>query len=117
MGMTMTQKILAAHAGLNEVVPGQLIEAGIDFALANDVTAPMAIRVLRENGFDRVFDREKVEYKVEDDENMDIFSDLTASRIISLANGAGVEVVSITENNESLEGYFMNLVAKKDGIS
>ena len=48
---------------------------------------------------------------------MDIFSDLTASRIISLANGAGVEVVSITENNESLEGYFMNLVAKKDGIS
>lgn len=60
MGMTMTQKILAAHAGLNEVVPGQLIEAGIDFALANDVTAPMAIRVLRENGFDRVFDREKV---------------------------------------------------------
>ena len=48
---------------------------------------------------------------------MDIFSDITASRIIGLANEAGVEVTSITENNESLEGYFMNLVAKKDGIS
>ena len=60
MGMTMTQKILAAHAGLDSVVPGQLIEADIDFALANDVTAPMAIRVMRENGFDRVFDRRKV---------------------------------------------------------
>lgn len=60
MGLTMTQKILAAHAGLDEVAPGQLIEASIDFALANDVTAPMAIRVLRENDFDQVFDREKV---------------------------------------------------------
>ena len=60
MGMTMTQKILAAHAGLSEVASGQLIEADIDFALANDVTAPMAIRVLRDNGFERIFDRDKV---------------------------------------------------------
>lgn len=60
MGMTMTQKILAAHAGLESVVPGQLIEADLDLALANDVTAPVAIRVLRENDFERVFDREKV---------------------------------------------------------
>ena len=60
MGMTMTQKILAAHAGLDEVVCGQLVEADVDFALANDVTAPMAIGVLRENGFDRVFDRSRV---------------------------------------------------------
>ena len=48
---------------------------------------------------------------------MDIYSDITASKIVSLANEAGTEVLSITENNESLEGYFMNLVAKKDGIS
>ena len=60
MGMTMTQKILAAHAGLSKVVAGQLIEAAVDLTLANDVTAPLAIRVMRESGFDRVFDREKV---------------------------------------------------------
>ena len=60
MGMTITQKTLAAHAGLDCVVPGQLIEVPIDLALANDVTAPMSIRVLRENGFERVFDHEKV---------------------------------------------------------
>ena len=64
-----------------------------------------------------VFDREGIEYKVVDEENMDIYSDITASKIVSLANEAGTEVLSITENNESLEGYFMNLVAKKDGIS
>ena len=60
MGMTMTQKILAAHAGLDSVVSGQLVEAAIDLALANDVTAPLSIRVMRENDFERVFDREKV---------------------------------------------------------
>ncbi len=60
MGMTMTQKILAAHAGLDSVEAGQLIEARLDFALANDVTAPMAVKVFRDNGFDRVFDRSKI---------------------------------------------------------
>ena len=60
MGMTMTQKILAARAGLESVEAGQLIECDIDLALANDVTAPLAIQVLRENDFDRVFDRSKV---------------------------------------------------------
>lgn len=60
MGMTMSQKILAAHAELDEVTPGQLIEAHLDLTLANDVTAPMAIRIMRDNGFDRVFDRERV---------------------------------------------------------
>ena len=56
MGMTMTQKILAAHAGLDVVEPGQLIEADLDFVFANDVTAPMAIEVFRNNGFTKVFD-------------------------------------------------------------
>lgn len=60
MGMTMSQKILAAHAGLDEISPGQLIEASLDLTLANDVTAPMAIRIMRDNGFDRIFDRERV---------------------------------------------------------
>ena len=53
---------------------------------------------------------------MENEETVDIFSDISATRIIALANEAGVEVVSISDNNESLEGYFMNLVAKKDGI-
>lgn len=60
MSMTMTQKILAAHAGLDSVVPGQLIEADIDLALANDITGPVAIRELAKAGMDKVFDREKV---------------------------------------------------------
>ena len=60
MGMTMTQKILAAHAGLDSVVPGQLIEADIDLALANDITGPVAVRELERTGMDKVFDREKV---------------------------------------------------------
>ena len=60
MGMTMTQKILAAHAEFETVAPGQLIEAALDLTLANDVTAPVSIRVLRENDYERVFDREKV---------------------------------------------------------
>lgn len=60
MGMTMTQKILAAHAGLDSVVAGQLIEADIDLALANDITGPVAIRELAKAGMDKVFDREKV---------------------------------------------------------
>ena len=64
-----------------------------------------------------VFDREGVEYKVENEETIDIFSDITATRIVALANEANVEVRSISDNNESLEGYFMNLVAKREGIS
>lgn len=60
-----------------------------------------------------LFDREGIEYKVENEETVDLFSDISATRIIALANEAGVEVVSISDNNESLEGYFMNLVAKK----
>ena len=43
MGMTMTQKILAAHAGLDEVTPGQLIKAKLDIVLGNDITTPVAV--------------------------------------------------------------------------
>ena len=59
MGMTMTQKILAAHAGLESVVPGQLIEAETDIVLGNDVTSPVAIRVFEEIGKKEVFDSSK----------------------------------------------------------
>ena len=57
--MTMAEKILAAHAGLDEVVPGQLIECDLDLVLANDVTAPIAIKTVREIT-DRVFDADRV---------------------------------------------------------
>ena len=60
MGMTITEKILARHAGLREVVPGQLINADVDLVLGNDVTAPVAIREFKKLGLDRVFDRSRV---------------------------------------------------------
>jgi 3-isopropylmalate/(R)-2-methylmalate dehydratase large subunit len=58
--MTITEKILAAHAGLDEVVPGQLIECDLDLVLANDVTAPIAIREFGRIGRERVWDSAKV---------------------------------------------------------
>jgi len=60
MGMTMSQKILAAHAGLKEVQAGQLIEAGLDLVLGNDITAPVAIDELKKAGIDTVFDKSKI---------------------------------------------------------
>ena len=60
MGMTMTQKILAAHAGLDYVKAGDLIEAKLDIVLGNDVTTPVAIDVFEKAGFDRVFDKDKI---------------------------------------------------------
>ena len=60
MGMTMTQKILAAHAGLPEVHAGDLIEADLDIVLGNDVTTPVAISVFEKAGFTKVFDPEKI---------------------------------------------------------
>ena len=59
MGMTMTQKILAAHAGLDYVEAGQLIMADLDVVMANDITGPMAIPVFRQMA-DKVYDKEKV---------------------------------------------------------
>ncbi|MCD8144774.1 MAG: 3-isopropylmalate dehydratase large subunit [Oscillospiraceae bacterium] len=60
MGMTMTQKIMAAHAGLDCVEGGQLIEARLDFVHGNDVTTPVAIGVLEQYGIHEIFDRDKI---------------------------------------------------------
>ncbi|MHB8780717.1 MAG: 3-isopropylmalate dehydratase large subunit [Candidatus Geothermincolia bacterium] len=60
MGSTITEKILAAHAGLGQVTPGQMINAKVDMALANDITAPLAIKAFRAMGAERVFDRERI---------------------------------------------------------
>ena len=59
MGMTMTQKILAAHAGLDSVTAGQLIEAKLDVVMANDITGPMALPIFREMA-EKVYDKDKV---------------------------------------------------------
>ncbi len=60
MGMTMTQKILAAHAGLDSVEAGQLLEANLDLVLANDITAPVAIHEIEKMKVDGVFDKDKI---------------------------------------------------------
>lgn len=60
MGMTMTQKILAAHAGLEEVKAGQLIEADLDLVLGNDITAPVAIHEMEKMKVEGVFDKHKI---------------------------------------------------------
>jgi 3-isopropylmalate/(R)-2-methylmalate dehydratase large subunit len=60
MSQTITEKILAAHAGLKKVHPGQLIEAPVDLTLANDITAPIAIQVFYQGGGKKVFDPKKV---------------------------------------------------------
>ena len=60
MAMTMTQKILAAHAGLPEVSAGQLIQAKLNIVLGNDITTPVAVNEFKKAGFDGVYDKDKV---------------------------------------------------------
>ena len=60
MAMTMTQKILASHAGLPEVSAGQLIRAKLDIVLGNDITTPVAVNEFKKAGFDSVFDKDRI---------------------------------------------------------
>ena len=60
MSMTMSQKILAQHAGLEEVRSGQLIMANLDLVLGNDITSPVAINEFKKFGIDQVFDKRKL---------------------------------------------------------
>ena len=60
MGMTLTEKILARHAGKKKVEPGELILARVDLALGNDITSPIAIQAIRNLGIRKVFDRERI---------------------------------------------------------
>lgn len=60
MGMTITEKILAAHAGRDRVKPGELIKARVDLALGNDITAPIAIKEFHRIGVTQVFDRDRI---------------------------------------------------------
>ena len=58
--MTMTQKIIAKHCGMDYVEQGTLVMANLDMILANDITAPLAIDEFEKAGFDKVFDKEKI---------------------------------------------------------
>ncbi len=60
MGMTMTQKILASHAGLESVKAGQLIEVNLDLVLGNDITTPVAINEFKKFGVDKVFNKSQI---------------------------------------------------------
>lgn len=60
MGMTMTQKILASHAGLESVEAGQLINAKLDIVLGNDITTPVAVNEFKKAGFENVFDKDHI---------------------------------------------------------
>ena len=60
MSQTITEKIIAAHANLDQVRPGQMVEVDVDVALANDITAPISIKVFNDAGVKKVFDPEKI---------------------------------------------------------
>ncbi len=60
MGMTIAEKILAAHAGRETVSPGEVVMARVDLALGNDITAPLAIQEFENSGAEKVFDRERI---------------------------------------------------------
>ncbi|MDD8048071.1 MAG: 3-isopropylmalate dehydratase large subunit [Thomasclavelia sp.] len=90
MAMTMTQKILAKHAGLDEVKPGQLIEAKLDVVMANDITGPMALPIFNQMA-DKVFDKDKV-LLVPDHftPNKDIKSAENSKAILDFSNEQGL---------------------------
>lgn len=60
MGMTMTQKIIAAHVGVDSVKAGELVEARLDLCMSNDITSPVSADIFEQAGFDKVFDKDKV---------------------------------------------------------
>ena len=60
MGMTISEKILAAHSGHETLVPGQLIECRTDWVLCHEITTPAALRMLEERGMDRVFNPDQI---------------------------------------------------------
>lgn len=92
MGMTMTQKILAAHAGLSEVKAGQLIEAKLDMVLGNDITSPVAINEFERCGADSVFDQGKISLVMDHFvPNKDIKSAENTKQVRTFAAKYGIE--------------------------
>ena len=106
---------LATHYAF--IDDGEILQTLSSEELMSKVRKSSRLKVSGAESLCPVFDREKIDYKIEGEDTVDIYSEITASKMVSLANEAGVDVISIAENNESLEGYFMNLVAKREGIS
>ncbi len=98
MGMTITEKILAAHAGLQEVAPGQLINARVDVVLGNDITAPIAIKEFRKVGINKVFDPSKI-VMVADHfvPNKDILSAEQTKFMRDFCNEQGIKIYDVGE--------------------
>ena len=91
MGMTMTQKILASHAGLDNVVAGQLIEANLDMVLGNDVTSPVAINEMNKFNKKSVFDKTKISLVMDHfTPNKDIQSAQNCKQVREFANANGI---------------------------
>lgn len=101
MGMTMTQKILAAHAGLDRVEPGQLIEADLDLVLGNDITAPVAIGEMdkfRKKGFSTI--RRSHSFRIISFRPRTSSRPKTASVSASSQNATGSRIISRSERWE-----------------
>ncbi|MBR3143212.1 MAG: ABC transporter ATP-binding protein [Clostridiales bacterium] len=96
---------------------GQILQMLSSDELMNKVRKSSRLKVSGVEELCPVFDRNKIDYKVNGEDTVDIFTEISVTKIVELANEAGVEVISVAENNESLEGYFMNLVAKREGLS
>lgn len=91
MGMTMTQKILADHAGLESVTAGQLINAKLDMVLGNDVTSPVAINVMEKFGKDKVFDKTRISLVMDHfTPNKDIQSAMNCKQVREFAARHGI---------------------------
>lgn len=91
MGMTMTQKILAAHAGLESVTAGQLIEAKLDMVLGNDVTSPVAINEMNKFGKNEVFDKTRISLVMDHfTPNKDIQSAQNCKQVREFARSHGI---------------------------
>lgn len=91
MGMTMTQKILAAHAGLESVTAGQLIEAKLDMVLGNDVTSPVAINEMNKFGKNEVFDKTRISLVMDHfTPNKDIQSAQNCKQVREFAHSHGI---------------------------
>lgn len=91
MGMTITEKILADHCGKKYVEPGEIVEASIDLALANDVTAPLSIEEFERLGAEKVFDPEKIVFVLDHfTPNKDIMAAENCKRIREFSKRMGI---------------------------
>ncbi len=92
MGMTMTQKILAAHAGVDCVSAGQLIEVNLDLVMGNDVTSPVAIHEMESKGFSSVFNKDKIALVMDHfTPNKDIKSAENCKQVRTFAKKYGIQ--------------------------